>query len=180
MPAILQGPFDRWAFSSRRPVGPAAAVALPETVIAALVLLKRREGEAVIQLGVPSNEDAAVFAPLLVPSGAPAACITAWPPLAAAFLFAMLDAGRRTTSPMRPERNLPSLPVAMVLMDATVRLAAGGPFAGSARRLVQSGWTVREVAALVFEERQARPAVARLVELSGQPATPHRQEPGTL
>lgn len=180
MRPILQGPFDRWAFSSRRPAGPAAAAALPETVVAALALLKRRDGEAVIQMGVPSNGDAALFAPLLVPSGAPAACITAWPPLAAAFLFAMLDAAHRTASPMRPERNLPSLPVALVVKDAIVLLAGGGPFAGSARRLVEAGWTVREIAAPVFEERQARPAEARLVELSGRPATPHRQEPETL
>jgi hypothetical protein len=179
VPPLLQGPFDRWVFASRRPEGPAGVATLPETVIAALALVKHRDGEAVIQMGVPSPEDAAVFAPLLAPAGAPAACITASPHLAAAFLFAMLDAARRAVSPMRPERNLPSLPVAMVVKDASVLFAGGGPFAGSARRLLEAGWTVREVDALVFEERQARPAGARLVELSGQPATPHRQEPRT-
>jgi len=180
LPELLQGPFDRWAFASRRPAGPAGTATLPETVIAALALVKHRDGEAVIQMGVPSPEDSAVFAPLLVPAGAPAACITASPHLAAAFLFAMLDAAHRSASPMRPERNLPSLPVAMLVTDATVLFAGGGPFAGSARRLVEAGWTVREVPALVFDERHAPPAQARLVELSGQPATPHRQEPGTL
>jgi hypothetical protein len=179
VPAILQGSFDRWAFASRRPAGPDGASSLPETVIAALALVKRREGEAVIQMGVPSLEDASVFAPLLVPSGAFAACITAWPPLAAAFLFAMLDAAHRTASPMRPERYLSSLPVAAVVTEATVLFAGGGPLAGGARRLVEAGWAARELDSLAFEERHARPAGSRLVELSGQPPTPHRQEPRT-
>lgn len=180
MPPILQGPFDRWAFASRRPADPVAAGALSDTVIAALALMKRREGEAVLQMGVPSPDDAAVFAPLLVPSGAVAACITAWPPFAASFLFAMLDAAHRAASPMRPERCLSSLPVGMVVVsDGTVLLADGGPFAGRARRLAEAGWAVRELAGLVFEERHARPAEARLLALSDRPATPFRQEPGT-
>ena len=101
-------------------------------------------------------------------------------PFAASFLFAMLDAAHRAASPMRPERCLSSLPVGMVVVsDGTVLLADGGPFAGRARRLAEAGWAVRELAGLVFEERHARPAEARLLALSDRPATPFRQEPGT-
>jgi hypothetical protein len=179
VPELLTGPFDRWAFASRRTAEPAAAAALSETVIAALVLLKRREGEAVIQVGVPSPEEAAAFAPLLVPAGAFTACITASPPLAAAFLFAMLDVAHRSASPVRPERALSSLAVAAVVSDATVLVSGTGPFAGCAPRLVRAGWAAREIASPDFEERHARRAAARLARLSDVPATPYRQEPPT-
>jgi hypothetical protein len=176
---LLQGPFDRWAFASRRAADAAGAGTLSASVIAALSVMKRREGEAVVQMGVPSPEDAEVFAPLLVPAGSVAACITAQPPFAAAFLFAMLDAAHRTASPMRPERDLSSLPVAMVVRDATVVLDGSGPFAALARRLAEAAWTVRVLDSLAFQERHARPAGTRLLELTGRPATPYRQEPGT-
>ena len=179
MTPLLQGPFDRWAFASRRPAEPAAAAALSDSVIAALALMKRREGDLVLQLGVPSLEDAALFAPLLVPAGAAAACVTAWPPFAAAFLFAMLDAAHRTASPMRPERDLSSLPVALVVRDATVVLDGAGPFAGHARRLSEAAWIVRVLESPGFQEGHARPSAARLRELADRPPTPYRQEPGT-